>query len=85
MGIFAWLLFGALVGWIASIIMGKNRRMGLIANIIVGILGSAIGGWLGDLLNIANVQAGFSFRGVAMAVLGAVILLFLINLLTKRR
>lgn len=85
MGIFAWLLFGALVGWLASIIMGKNRRMGLIANIIVGILGSAIGGWLGDVLNIANVQAGFTFRGIAMAVLGAVILLFLINLLTKKR
>ncbi|MBQ6807650.1 MAG: GlsB/YeaQ/YmgE family stress response membrane protein [Firmicutes bacterium] len=85
MGIFAWLLFGALVGWLASIIMGKNRRMGLIANIIVGIVGSVIGGWLGDVLNIANVQAGFTFRGIAMAVLGAVLLLFVLNLFSKKR
>lgn len=85
MGIFAWLLFGALVGWLASIIMGKNRRMGLIANIIVGIVGSVIGGWLGDVLNIANVQADFTFRGIAMAVLGAVLLLFVLNLFSKKR
>lgn len=85
MGIFAWLLFGALVGWLASIIMGKNLRMGLIANIIVGIVGSVIGGWLGDVLNIANVQAGFTFRGIAMAVLGAVLLLFVLNLFSKKR
>ena len=85
MGIFAWLLFGALVGWLASIIMGKNRRMGLIANIIVGIVGSVIGGWLGDVLNIANVQAGFTFRGIAMAVLCAVLLLFVLNLFSKKR
>ena len=84
MGLISWLIFGALVGWIASILMGRNRRMGLIANVIVGILGSLIGGWLGDVLHIANVEAGSTFRGIAMAVLGAVILLFVINLFDRK-
>ena len=84
MGLISWLIFGALVGWIASILMGRNRRMGLIANVIVGILGSLIGGWLGDVLHIANVEAGFTFRGIAMAVLGVVILLFVINLFDRK-
>lgn len=84
MGLISWLIFGALVGWIASVIMGRNRRMGLVANIVVGILGSLIGGWLGDVLHIANVQAGFTFRGIAMAVLGAVILLFVINMCERK-
>ena len=85
MSIILWLIFGAIVGWIASVIMGKNRRMGLLANIVVGVAGSAIGSWLAKVLSIANVEAGFTFRGMAMAVVGAVLLLFVINLLTKKR
>ena len=84
MGLISWLIFGALVGWIASIIMGRNRRMGLVANIVVGTLGAWIGGWLGDILHISNAHAGFTFRGIAMAVLGAVLLLFVINLCERK-
>ena len=47
MGIISWLVFGAIVGWIAGVITGKSRSMGLGMNIIVGILGSVVGGWLG--------------------------------------
>ena len=41
-----WIIFGAIAGWIASIVMGKNKQMGAIANIVVGIVGAFIGGWI---------------------------------------
>ena len=46
MGIIIWIIFGGLVGWIASIVMGTNAQQGLIANIIVGIIGAMIGVWI---------------------------------------
>ena len=46
MNIFVWIIFGAIAGWIASIVMGKNRQMGAIANIIVGIIGAFLGGYI---------------------------------------
>ena len=83
--ILIWLAFGALVGWVASLIMGKNGKMGLLANIIVGLVGSVIGGWLANLLHIADGQAIFTFAGAAMSVLGAVVLLFIINPFVKKK
>ena len=46
MNFILWIIFGALAGWIASIIMGNNRKMGAIANIVTGIVGAFIGGWV---------------------------------------
>ena len=46
MGILAWIVLGGLAGWVGSMIMGTNARMGLLANIIVGVIGSVIGGWV---------------------------------------
>ena len=48
MNFLVWIIFGALAGWIASIIMGKNAKMGAFANIIVGIIGAFIGGYVMD-------------------------------------
>jgi len=79
MYILLWILFGAIVGWIASILTHNNNRMGLIANIIVGLVGSAIGGLLASLLKLGSLN-DFSFWGFAFAILGAVILLSVINL-----
>jgi uncharacterized membrane protein YeaQ/YmgE (transglycosylase-associated protein family) len=45
-----WILFGALAGWIASMIMGRDAQMGALANIIVGIIGAVVGGFLMNLL-----------------------------------
>ncbi len=82
MNIILWIIFGALAGWIASIIMGKNRQMGAIANIVVGIIGAFIGGWLMSLFGAQGVT-GFNLSSLLVAILGAVVLLFVIGLLRR--
>ena len=49
MNIIIWIIFGALAGWIASMIMNKNKQMGAIANIVVGVIGAFVGGYIMDL------------------------------------
>lgn len=78
MGLISWLIVGALAGWIASMIMGKNDQMGAIANIITGIVGAFIGGWVLSFVGIGGVD-GINFGSIATAVLGAVILLFILG------
>ncbi len=80
-GLILWLLFGAIVGWLAGLIMKDSR--GIIGNIIVGILGSALGGWLSTVTMGTNFK-DFSIEGIAFAVVGAMILLFLKKLLVGK-
>jgi uncharacterized membrane protein YeaQ/YmgE (transglycosylase-associated protein family) len=84
MYILLWIVFGALVGWIASILTHNNSRMGLLANIVVGLVGSVIGGWVASLLTLGSIYE-FSFWGFCIAILGAVILLSVINLFNPKR
>lgn len=75
-------MIGALIGWLASKMMGTDAEQGAIANIIVGILGSVLGKWLfADVLGIGGAgQAGdFSLIGIFWGVLGAVILIVLLK------
>ena len=74
-----WLLFGALVGWIASMIMKTNAEQGAIANIVIGIVGAFIGGWLARTF-IGSDVTGFNLSSLLIAVVGAVLLIGLINL-----
>lgn len=83
MYILLWLLFGAIVGWLASIIMKTNRRMGLIANIIIGLLGSALGLWLMGVLGLGTADA-FSAVGLIASIAGAALLILLISKLTGK-
>ena len=76
----AWLIFGALAGWIASIITGKNRKMGAVANIVVGILGAFIGAGILSTLGMV-VPVGFSFTGFLVAVGGAVVMIWAMSLI----
>ena len=85
MGIIVWLIFGGLAGWIASMIMGTNAQMGLLLNIIVGIVGAFIGGWLASLLGFAPNMADFNIASFITAVIGACILLFVVGLVMGRR
>jgi uncharacterized membrane protein YeaQ/YmgE (transglycosylase-associated protein family) len=78
MGIIAWIIFGALVGWIASMIAGTDAEQGAVANILVGIAGAFIGGLIGHLLGGTGVT-GFNLGSVLLAILGAVVLLFLMK------
>ena len=55
MGIILWIIFGALVGWLASLIMGTDAQQGALANIIVGIIGAVIGGWVMNLLGYPSL------------------------------
>jgi len=83
MNFLVWIIFGALAGWIASIIMGKNAKMGAIANIVVGIVGAFIGGYVMDLFGAGGVT-GFNFTSLLVAIMGAVVLLFVVGLFTRR-
>ncbi len=75
MSIIGWIIIGAVAGWIASMIMGRNARMGWLANIIVGIVGALIGGFVWGLITGSNFVATFSLGTLLVAIVGAVILL----------
>ena len=72
-----WIIVGALIGWVASIIMKTNNRQGLIADIIVGIVGAFVGGYfLSPLFNVGTINEGnFSIPALLVSLGGAVILL----------
>jgi uncharacterized membrane protein YeaQ/YmgE (transglycosylase-associated protein family) len=72
------LVIGGLVGWLASRLMKTDAQMGIVANVLVGIVGSALGFWLAGLLGLA--PAGGILRFV-VAVLGAVLLIYLLRAL----
>jgi len=78
LNIILWIIFGALAGWIASMIMHTNRAQGGLANIVVGIVGALIGGWLARVLFGLTVSA-FSIGGLIIAIIGAVILLAILR------
>ena len=79
-----WIVLGGVAGWIASIIMGKNAQMGAIANIIVGIVGALIGGFVMNFFGASDVS-GFNLYSLLVAILGAVILLFIVGLIQRAR
>jgi len=84
MNIFLWIIFGAIAGWIASIVMGKNRKMGAIANIVVGIIGAFVGGYIMQFFGMQGVT-GFNLPSLLVAIVGAVVLLWVVGLFTRRR
>ena len=84
MGIIAWLIFGGLAGWVASIIAGTNARQGCLLNIIVGIAGAFIGGFVYSLLTGTDFVARFDITSFIIAVIGAVVLLLIVTGLRRR-
>ncbi len=84
MNIVIWILFGGLAGWIASLIVGNAASLGVIGNIVVGIAGAFVGGWLADMFGFSQtpgVDRPSGIMSFIWAVIGAVVLLFLVNLL----
>ena len=85
-----WVIVGGLIGWLASIITGRNQRQGCIMNIIVGIVGAALGGLGYNLITGRGLTFNFgsfditSIGGFVVALVGAVILLAIVNLIQKR-
>ncbi len=80
MGIIVFIIFGAIVGWIASMIAGTNREQGALGNIIVGILGAFLGGILMNAFGKSGVT-GFNIKSFIVALVGAVILLMIFKAL----
>ena len=72
------LIIGGVVGWIASILMKTNAQMGMLANVLVGIAGSALGFWLAGMLGIS---AGGGLIRFVVAVAGAALLIFILRAL----
>lgn len=82
MGIFSWIIVGALAGWIASKITGNDASMGAGANILCGIVGATIGGWVMSIIGKSGVN-GFNIYSILVAILGSVILLSIINAIKR--
>ena len=81
MNLIIWLIVGGLIGWVASMIMRTDAQQGILLNVIVGIVGAFIGGWLiSPLLGAGNINSGdFSIMGLLVSLVGAVILLAIVN------
>ena len=85
MGILAWLVVGLIAGWLASIVM-RGGGYGLIGDIIVGIVGALIGGFLAaNLLNMPDAVNGINITSILVAFVGAVILIAILRLVSGRR
>lgn len=78
MGLITSLIIGGIVGWLASIVMKTNAQMGLIANVLIGIAGSAIGFWVAGALGLA---AGGGIMRFLVAIAGAALLIFVLRAL----
>jgi uncharacterized membrane protein YeaQ/YmgE (transglycosylase-associated protein family) len=77
MGLIIYLIIGGIVGWLASIVMKTNAQMGILANVIVGIVGASLGGWLAGQLGLG----GPPIMSWVMAVVGAVVLIAILRAL----
>lgn len=83
MGIVSWIIMGGLAGWVASLIMGRSKSMGLLANIIVGVVGGLLGGWIASLLGLGAVD-GFNLGSFLIALGGACLLLIVTGMFKKK-
>jgi uncharacterized membrane protein YeaQ/YmgE (transglycosylase-associated protein family) len=81
--IILWIIFGALAGWIASLIMGTNRQQGCLMDIVVGVVGAFLGGLVFSLFGGQGVT-GFNIYSLLVAVLGAVILLWIVGMVRRK-
>jgi uncharacterized membrane protein YeaQ/YmgE (transglycosylase-associated protein family) len=81
----AWVVVGAIAGWLASIVMKTNSRQGLLTDIIVGVVGGLIGGWLLTQLGVGGAVTGINLTSILVAFIGAVILLAILNLVQRAR
>jgi uncharacterized membrane protein YeaQ/YmgE (transglycosylase-associated protein family) len=85
MNILIWLLAGAFVGWLASMVMRTDAQQGAFLNIVVGVIGAFLGGYLlAPIFGTGTINSGdFSLAGLLVSVLGAVILLGIVNLFRR--
>lgn len=82
-----WIIVGGLIGWFSSIVVSTGRQQGLLPNVIVGILGAVLGGWLiSPMLGMSTINhANFSAASLVVAFIGALSLLALVRFFKDRR
>lgn len=85
MSIIVWLIVGGIIGWLASKIMRTDAQQGIFLNVVVGIIGAFIGGWIGGMLGVGGDinQGDFSLSGLLMSLVGAIVLLAIVNLFRR--
>lgn len=85
MGLLAWIIVGGLAGWLASIVMGTNREQGVVMDIILGIVGALVGGFVLGLLGLGGADGlNFSIGSLITAFIGAVIVIFIWRAISNR-
>jgi uncharacterized membrane protein YeaQ/YmgE (transglycosylase-associated protein family) len=88
MNIIAWIVLGAIAGWIAGMLVKGDERWGVIGHIVLGIVGAIVGGFLAQTLFGVNTGAGsgdINIMSIVVAVIGAVLVVLVVNMLTGRR
>lgn len=87
MNFIIWLVVGGIIGWLASMVMRTDAQQGVLLNVVVGIIGAILGGWLiSPLIGAGTInQNDFSLAGLIVSFLGAVILLAIVNLFRRGR
>jgi len=87
MNFIIWLIVGGVIGWLASMVMKTDGQQGIILNVVVGIVGAFIGGWLiSPLVGVPTInQDAFSLGAMAVSFVGALILLAIVNLFRRGR
>lgn len=86
MGFILWLIVGGIVGWLASLVMRTDGQQGILLNIVVGIVGAFLGGWLiSPLVGVGTINQGISIGSLVVSLIGAIILLAIVNLFRRGR
>ena len=84
MSIIAWIVLGLIAGWLAGQFM-RGGGYGMVGDIVLGILGAIVGGWLTGLILGRDMMTGFNIESLIVAVIGAVVLIAISRLFTGRR
>ncbi len=83
MGILSWIIVGLIAGWLAGMVM-KGSGYGVLGNIVIGIIGALLGGYLSTLLFDGVTVSGINLQSLLIATLGSIVLIFLVRLLPGR-
>jgi uncharacterized membrane protein YeaQ/YmgE (transglycosylase-associated protein family) len=86
--IIAWIVLGAIAGWIAGLLVRGDEGMGVLGHIVLGIVGALVGGFLANALGFGSGREGgdvVNLQSIVVAVIGAVLVVFVVNLFARRR
>lgn len=86
MNFLIWLIVGGIVGWLASLIMRTDEQQGILLNVVIGVVGAFISGWvISPIVGVTTINEGISIPSVLVSLAGAVVLLAIVNLFRRGR